>query len=178
MEELLSTCFPSRTDRPISVKKQLFVVQVLAEQCRRLGILIENTPRAKPPSSNTTASSAPAQRKPRDLGGALEISTIHQRVRNLMKAKNVDFTIKQNPVPHESPLPKGWEERFDPGTQRKFYIDHGNKVSHADVQGVGIYHRQRLAMDHYHNQLQSTNSVIADHILSLFGATRCFKHWT
>lgn len=45
-----------------------------------------------------------------------------------MKAKNVDFALKQSPSAAESALPKGWEERFDPGTKRKFYIDHINKV--------------------------------------------------
>ena len=101
--------------------------QVLAEQARRLGIQIENQPRSRGP--RTTA--APSVRKPRDLGSALEISTIHQRVRNMMKAKNVDFALKPAPAaPAEAALPKGWEEQVDPGTNRKFYIDHINRVRH------------------------------------------------
>ena len=109
----------------ISIEKPYNHVQILAEQARRLGLLIENQPRAKP-INNTLQ---PASKKPRDLGSALEISTIHQRVRNLMKAKNTEFTVPQNPTPTVHPLPKGWEERFDPGTNRKFYIDHINRVS-------------------------------------------------
>ena len=103
----------------------MMAVQILAEQARRLGLLIENQPRVRPVSSSLQ----PAARKPRDLGSALEISTIHQRVRNLMKAKNTEFTLPQNPTPTVQPLPKGWEERFDPGTNRKFYIDHINRVA-------------------------------------------------
>lgn len=74
-----------------------------------------------------TAAAAAPNRKQKDLGSALEISTIHQRVRNMMIAKNVDFTLKPHPPP-EAALPNGWEERYDSGTDRKFYIDHINKV--------------------------------------------------
>ena len=101
-----------------------YTVQILAEQARRLGLQIENQPRARPVSSTVQT----AARKPRDLGSALEISTIHQRVRNLMKAKNTESGLPQTLPPTVQPLPKGWEERFDPGTNRKFYIDHINRV--------------------------------------------------
>lgn len=108
--------------------------QVLAEQARRLGILVENEARPRPRQASpggTGVAAAAAKRKPAAPASSLEISSIHQRVRNMMKAKNVDaFALKApTPAPEAAPqLPAGWEERTEAGSGRKFYIDHNSKV--------------------------------------------------
>lgn len=99
-------------------------VQVMAEQARRLGIVIEEQPRQKSPSRS---SAAPAKKKPRDLGGALEISTIHRRVRNFMKAQG--SSPPESSAAVYARLPPGWEERIDLASGRTFFIDHNTKVS-------------------------------------------------
>ena len=50
----------------------------MAEQCRRLGIDVETRPLPV-----TASSHQQGRRKPRDLEGSLEISTIHRRAINL-----------------------------------------------------------------------------------------------
>ena len=104
---------------------------MVAEQARRLGIAIENEarPRTRQPSPNGAVSGPKKKQVP--PASSLEISSIHQRVRNMMKAKNVDtFAVKPPvPAPEAAPqLPPGWEERTMADTGRKFYIDHNTKV--------------------------------------------------
>ena len=73
-----------------------------------------------------------------------------------MKAKNVDYTLKQRPVVVEADLPDGWEERFDTGTQRKFYIDHINKVSSGRGMGEPLFNLEPSdACSQYPGQLQA-----------------------
>ena len=99
-------------------------VQVMSEQSRRLGILVENELPQRRVSPR-----APSRRKQRDLGGALEISSIHRRVRGMMRAKGVQPVGARAPSPPPAAqLPAGWEERTDPASGRSFYIDHNNKV--------------------------------------------------
>lgn len=100
-------------------------MQVLAEQARRLGLRIENHsfkqgPQDKPLQNNVRG-------KQRDLNGALEISNIHQRVRKFMATRGGESQA-ENLIEKPETLPFGWEERLDPGSGRKFYIDHTRKV--------------------------------------------------
>ncbi|KAK9818315.1 hypothetical protein WJX72_010447 [[Myrmecia] bisecta] len=94
-------------------------VQVLVEQCRRLGINIE--PTASAPSS-AAARSAASKAKKNDVA-SLEISSIHRRVKDLMRER------MQAPKQAEAPLPAGWEQSTDPTTGKTFYIDHNTKAT-------------------------------------------------
>ena len=101
-------------------------VQVLAEQARRLGIRIESSKLSRPPQDKKNQQQN--RGRPRDLNGALEISNVHQRVRKFMANKGTESPqdSQTNKIPEQ--LPFGWEERLDPSSGRRFYIDHVRKV--------------------------------------------------
>ena len=113
--------------------------QVLAEQARRLGIAVENQTKARWQQSSRAKSAS--RKRGQDLGGALAISSIHQRVRNMMKAR-VDDGFRDASPPAvatagpSSPLPQGWEARQDPSSGRTFFIDHNSKVDATLIAGV------------------------------------------
>ena len=87
-----------------------------------------------------------ARRRGQDLGGALAISSIHQRVRNMMKAR-VDDRFRDVSPPAVAtagpagPLPAGWEERQDPSSGRTFFVDHNSKVD------ATLVPRERFLLD-------------------------------
>lgn len=91
-------------------------VQVLAEQARRLGIVIE----AENALENSAARAAVSKKK-KDPGYSLEISSIHRRVKEMMKARTAPEAeasagrgTSYQPVQESaSALPSGWEARTD-----------------------------------------------------------------
>lgn len=93
-------------------------LQVLAEQCRRLGLDVE-LPGAEVDASSggARAHGAAAGRrtpkaKPRDPA-ALDISSIHRRVRDLMLAKGERGGGSDPPsYSGDATLPAGWEVRL------------------------------------------------------------------
>ena len=96
---------------------QTLTVQVLAEQARRLGIAIE----AENALENSAARAAVSKKK-KDPGYSLEISSIHRRVKEMMKsrgtapeaeASGTRGTSHQPLQDSESALPSGWEARTD-----------------------------------------------------------------
>ncbi|KAL3148494.1 hypothetical protein ABBQ38_013936 [Trebouxia sp. C0009 RCD-2024] len=105
-------------------------VQVLAEQARRLGIVIE----AENALENSAARAAVSKKK-KDPGYSLEISSIHRRVKEMMKARTAPEAeasagrgTSYQPVQESaSALPSGWEARTDESSGRTFYMDHNTK---------------------------------------------------
>ena len=106
---------------------------MLAEQARRLGISVENEQAKRLPQEKLPQQ---AQRgRQRDLNSALEISNIHQRVKKFMANKGSEpgtEAASDNSQERSGQLPFGWEERVDPGSGRRFYIDHVRKVTSRD----------------------------------------------
>ena len=92
-------------------------VQVLAEQARRLGITIE----AENALENSAARAAVSKKK-KDPGYSLEISSIHRRVKEMMKSRatapeaeaSASRSALHQPLQDsETALPSGWEARTD-----------------------------------------------------------------
>lgn len=92
-------------------------VQVLAEQARRLGITIE----AENALENSAARAAVSKKK-KDPGYSLEISSIHRRVKEMMKSRatapeaeaSASRSASNQPLQDsDSALPSGWEARTD-----------------------------------------------------------------
>lgn len=91
-------------------------VQVLAEQARRLGITIE----AENALENSAARAAVSKKK-KDPGYSLEISSIHRRVKEMMRAwpaheaeASASRGASYQPIQDSaSALPSGWEARTD-----------------------------------------------------------------
>ncbi|KAK9827235.1 hypothetical protein WJX81_000601 [Elliptochloris bilobata] len=110
-------------------------VQVLAEQCRRLGLNIES-PAAAAAATNGArergggAGQGNSNGKPRDPA-ALDISSIHRRVRDLMLAKG-DRSGDPPSYSGNDTLPAGWEARKDAASGRTFFIDHNTRATTWD----------------------------------------------
>ena len=93
---------------------------MLAEQARRVGLTIE----AKNAVEQSAARAALSKKK-KDPGYSLEISSIHRRVKEMMKSRaatseaepsasrGASYQPLQEP---DSPLPPGWEARTDEGS--------------------------------------------------------------
>eukprot|EP00891_Asterochloris_glomerata_P005930 jgi/Astpho2/5930/Aster-02418 len=124
-------------------------VQVLAQQARETGLVIE--------ASNAAAQSAAraaASKKKRDPGYSADISSIHRRVKEAWRSKQGPEAGRAAGLPSagdkregggsagslagsgddrlEQPLPPGWEARHDETSGRTFYIDHNNKTTSWD----------------------------------------------
>ncbi|BDA46239.1 probable phosphoinositide phosphatase SAC9 [Coccomyxa sp. Obi] len=101
-------------------------VQVLSEQCRRLGIDIEAS------SAHIAALSearGTARKKP---AWNLDISSIHRRIKEDMRSSQrakTNSPAPSDPPPYsgDSSLPPGWEARRDEVTGREFFIDHNSR---------------------------------------------------
>lgn len=92
-------------------------VQVLVEQARRLGVVIE----AENALENSAARAAVSKKK-KDPGYSLEISSIHRRVKEMMKSRGTAPEAEASasrgashpPLQTPDPaLPSGWEARTD-----------------------------------------------------------------
>lgn len=92
-------------------------VQVLVEQARRLGVVIE----AENAVENSAARAAVSKKK-KDPGYSLEISSIHRRVKEMMKLRgtapeaeaSASRGASYQPLQNSDPaLPSGWEARTD-----------------------------------------------------------------
>ena len=92
-------------------------MQVLAEQARRVGITVE----AENALENSAARAAVSKKK-KDPGYSLEISSIHRRVKEMMKSRGTAPEAEasasrgaslQPPQDSDSALPSGWEARTD-----------------------------------------------------------------
>lgn len=92
----------------------LVLLQVLAEQARRVGISIEAENAVE-----QSAARAAVSRKKQDAGYSLEISSIHRRVKQMMKSRTaeaepVSRSASYQALPEAEPdLPPGWESRLD-----------------------------------------------------------------
>ena len=89
--------------------------QVLAEQCRRLGLDVEAAAPAAGAPDGAKERGAGAGRgnpkaKPRDPA-ALDISSIHRRVRDLMLARGERAGGDPPTYSGDTSLPAGWEAR-------------------------------------------------------------------
>ena len=91
--------------------------QVLAEQARRVGITIEAEN-----ALEQSAARAAVSKKKKDPGYSLEISSIHRRVKEMMRSRGTtpeaEAVASKGPVYQplqdaESDLPPGWEARLD-----------------------------------------------------------------
>ena len=91
--------------------------QVLAEQARRVGITIEAEN-----ALEQSAARAAVSKKKKDPGYSLEISSIHRRVKEMMRSRGstpeAEAVASKGPVYQplqdaESDLPPGWEARLD-----------------------------------------------------------------
>lgn len=106
-------------------------VQVLAEQARRVGITIEAEN-----AQEQSAARAAVSKKKKDPGYSIEISSIHRRVKEMMRSRattpETEAAASKGPVYQplqdaESDLPPGWEARLDESSGRTFYMDHNSK---------------------------------------------------
>lgn len=91
--------------------------QVLAEQARRVGISIEAENAVE-----QSAARAALSKKKKDPGYSLEISSIHRRVKEMMRSRatpsDADASASKGSAYQslqnaESALPPGWEARLD-----------------------------------------------------------------
>ena len=95
-------------------------MQVLAEQARRVGLTIEAEN-----ALEQSAARAALSKKKKDPGYSLEISSIHRRVKEMMKshATTPEAEASASTGPSYQPLqepdsalPSGWEARMDEGS--------------------------------------------------------------
>jgi len=95
-------------------------LQVLAEQARRVGITIEAEN-----ALEQSAARAAVSKKKKDPGYSLEISSIHRRVKEMMRSRattpETEAAASKGPAYQplqdgNSELPPGWEARVDEGS--------------------------------------------------------------
>ena len=113
-------------------------VQVLAEQARRLGITIEAEN-----ALEKSAARAAVSKKKKDPGYSLEISSIHRRVKEMMKSRgtapeaeaSASRGASYQPLQDsDSALPSGWEARTDEGSGVFYWL-----LSHVNMQLVHVH---------------------------------------